>query len=159
MPKFLNNLLISFATGNIFVHHGKYFKRLVTQYQPERQKLADAIGMHRNSVYNLYDDDEISWETWYRIANFLKVDVWKELPDMPVPKSVLREDPEFYGTLSLAEALRENAKLKERNTALQEKLQETHEEIIRLQRQILSVSKSPRDIKSAQRPNMRPKRY
>lgn len=121
------------------MHHGRYFQKLLKEYDPDRQKLADAIGVHRNSLYNLIDDETISWERWYAIANFLKVDVWKDIPDMPVPKRVLREDPEFYGTLSLAESLREISKLNGQVSFLQEELRKVQKENSQLHKQIIEM--------------------
>ncbi len=141
MPKVLHNVWTSFALENNFVHHGQYFQKLIKEYAPNRAKLSRALGYKsRNSLYNLYDDEFISWEKWYIIARILKVDVWNELPEMPVPKNVLREDPEFYGTLSLAECLREKGKLQSKVNDLQDKLNLSQQEVIRLQKELIAFS-------------------
>lgn len=134
--------MISFALNFGKVHHGKYLKKLVEFYDPNRERLSKEMGVSRYQLYNLYDYKTIPWGKLIAAAKFMKHDIWKDIPEMPIPQNVVNEDPVAYQSYSVPKLLVEKGELQEQLIALQTKLNHRNEEVIRLQKEIAKLKSS-----------------
>lgn len=133
----INNPLISFALNFGKVHHGKYLKKLVEFHDPNREQLAKTMGVSRYQLYNLYDYEKIPWGKLLAAGKFMGHDIWKDIPDAPIPQHIVNEDPEEYKSYSVTKLLVEKGDLQRQLIEAQTKLNSCQEELILLQKKLL----------------------
>lgn len=114
------------------VHHGDYLKALIDEHKPNKTQLALFMGIDRKTLYNMYnfpsEYPDVDPRLLIKAAQFMKHDITVDLPDIPIPRNLLKEDPVYYGRLSLNECLHDKEQL-------QKKLNEVNDELRRVNRE------------------------
>jgi predicted transcriptional regulator len=97
-------------------HRGEIVEKAIRQSGVKITQIAKEIGYNRKSIYDFFDNANLSLDVIVEIGKAIKYDFRKDFPELFIQGAVniVNESPEVYGTGSLVECLKEKNEWKSR---------------------------------------------
>jgi hypothetical protein len=116
-------------------HRGEIVEKAITQSNVPISAIARAIGYDRRSIYNFFDNPDLSLDIIVKIGKAINYDFRKDFPELFIqePKQAVQEPEEHYST-TLSECLKEKKEWRDKYYSLLEENKELMTQLLALKK-------------------------